>query len=187
MKTASSQETNRSLSGIKIAILATDGVEQVELTSPRQAYDDAGAKTSLISPLHTIRAWDKDRWGESFVADIPLKNADARDYDALYLPGGVMNPDSLRMNPQAVAFVKAFFEAGKPIGAICHGPWLLVEANIISGKKLTSYPSLKTDIKNAGGTWLDQEVIVDGTLITSRKPDDIPAFIKATIDAFSRH
>lgn len=176
------------LAGFKIAILATNGVEESELTEPRKAFDHVGAKTYLVSPVHgTIQAWHNNRWGSSYSVDVTLDKADVRDYNALFLPGGVMNPDTLRMNPQAVAFVKGFFEVDKPIAAICHGPWLLVEAGILGGRKITSWPSLKTDVRNAGGTWVDEEVVIDDGLITSRKPDDIPAFSKAALDQFVQY
>jgi intracellular protease, PfpI family len=165
------------LNGKRVAILATDGFEQSEMVMPRKALDEAGAKTVLVSPKpDQVKGWQHDKWGDSFPVDVPLDSADPNDYEALVLPGGVMNPDKLRMNPQAVNFVKAFFDAGKPVGAICHGPWTLVEAGIVMNKTLTSWPSLKTDIRNAGGNWVDQEVVVDNGLVTSRKPDDIPAF-----------
>lgn len=175
------------LSGLKIAILATNGVEESELTEPRKAFDDVGAKTYLVSPSYpNLRAWHTGQWGQLYNVDVALNTADSHNFNALVLPGGVMNPDSLRMDPLAVAFVKQFFKAGKPIASICHGPWLLVEADIIKGKKLTSWPSLKTDIRNAGGLWLDEEVVIDDGIITSRKPSDIPAFAKAAIQIF-RH
>jgi deglycase len=170
------------LHGKKIAILATDGFEQAELLEPRKALDQAGAKTQVVSPKHgKIRGWNHKDWGQEISVDVPLKSAKAEDYDALLLPGGVMNPDQLRMIPEAVAFVKHFTDAGKPVAAICHGPWTLIEAGAVRGKTITSWPSLKTDLKNAGATWQDKEVIRDGNLVTSRKPDDIPAFNKEMI------
>ena len=173
------------LSGKKVAILATDGFEQAELAEPRKALDAAGAKTSIVS-THSgkIKAWKDKDWGDVFAVDLTLEDAKADQFDALLLPGGVMNPDTLRMNPQAVAFVKKFAESGKPIAAICHGPWTLVEANSVRGKKLTSWPSLKTDIRNAGGTWVDSPVVTDKGLVTSRKPADIPDFNKAMLKEF---
>ena len=175
------------LNGKKIAILATDGFEQVELTEPRKALDAAGAATVVIAPKEgEIKGWRTKEWGESVKVDKTIENANPNDYDALVLPGGVMNPDHLRMNPGAVNFVRQFVSSGKPIGAICHGPWMLLEAGAVSGKTITSWPSLKTDLKNAGANWVDQEVAMDGTFITSRKPDDIPAFTRAIIDAVSR-
>jgi protease I len=176
------------LAGLRIAILATDGFEQSELIEPRQALDAAGATTEIVSPKsNEIKGWNHNNWGLKVDVDQALSQADAKDYDALVLPGGVMNPDALRMNPEAVAFVKAFFEAGKPVAAICHGPWTVVESGETAGYRLTSWPSLKTDIENAGGRWVDQEVVVDDNLITSRKPDDIPAFNREMISVFAQH
>jgi protease I len=178
------------LNGKNVAILATDGFEQVELTEPRKALDAAGAKTTLISLQGgSIRAFKHDEPGDSFKVDKTIDSVSANDYDALLLPGGVANPDKLRVNKQAVAFVRAFADAGKPIAAICHGPWTLVEAGIVRGKTLTSWPSLKTDIENAGGTWVDEEVHNHHGLITSRKPSDIPAFNRKMIEeiAEGRH
>jgi len=167
----------QSLNGVKVAILATDGFEQSELLEPRRALDDAGATTEVIS-LKTgrIKGWNHKEWGEEVAVDKTLESVDAKSYDALLLPGGVMNPDTLRMNPQAVEFVKAFFSAKKPVGAICHGPWTVIEAGAAKGRTMTSWPSLKSDIQNAGGKWVDQEAVVDGNLVTSRNPKDIPAF-----------
>jgi protease I len=170
----------------RVAILATDGFEYSELTEPRNALQDAGAKTDVISPKEgKIKGWSHTDWGNEVTVDVNLQSADSANYDALLLPGGVMNPDHLRMDPAAVRFVKAFFENSKPVAAICHGPWLLVEADVVSGRKLTSWPSLRTDIKNAGGEWSDQEVVTDHGLITSRKPADIPAFNKKIIEEFA--
>jgi protease I len=175
------------LKGKKIAILATDGFEQVELAEPRKALEEAGAATVLIAPKPgEIRGWKTKQWGDSVTVDKTLENANPNDYDALVLPGGVMNPDHLRMDPSAVNFVRQFVSGGKPIAAICHGPWMLLEAGAVSGKTITSWPSLKTDLKNAGANWVDQEVATDGAFITSRKPDDIPAFSRAIIDLVSR-
>jgi len=177
----------RELNGIRVAILATDGFEQSELTEPRRALDAAGADTAVISPkTGKIRGWSKKEWGEEVAVDQTLENADPTKFDALVLPGGVMNPDSLRMQPKAVAFVKAFFDAQKPVGAICHGPWTVVESGAAKGHKMTSWPSLKTDIQNSGGSWVDEEVVVDGNLVTSRKPDDIPAFNRELLKLFAR-
>jgi protease I len=174
------------LSNKRIAILATDGVEQVELLEPRKALEEAGAKTEVISPKDgKIKGWNMKDWGQEIPVDVNLKSADPNNYDALLLPGGVMNPDHLRMEPAAVKFVRAFFEGHKPVAAICHGPWMLVEANVVRGRKLTSWPSLQTDIRNAGGEWTDQQVITDQGLVTSRKPDDIPAFNKKIIEEFA--
>ena len=177
---------SENLSGMRVAILATSGFEQSELAEPRQALEAAGAETDVISLREgTIRGWNHKEWGDEVAVDLELNEADEQDYDALVLPGGVMNPDKLRTEPKAVAFVRAFFDAGKPIGAICHGPWMLVESNIARGHRLTSWPSLKTDIENAGGEWVDEEVIVDDALVTSRKPDDIPAFNRELLKLFA--
>jgi protease I len=176
-----------SLKGMRIAILATDGFEQSELTEPRKALDAAGADTDVISPkAGKIRGWNHKEWGQDVAVDQVLDEADPDDFDALVLPGGVMNPDSLRMQPRAVAFVKSFFDAGKPVGAICHGPWTIVESGAARGHRMTSWPSLKTDIQNAGADWVDAEVVVDDNLVTSRKPDDIPAFNREIIKLFGR-
>ena len=173
------------LNGKRIAILATDGVEQVELTEPRKALDDAGATTVVVSPKEgKIKAWHHGQWGDEISVDRALSEASADDFDALLLPGGVMNPDRLRTDKQAVQFVKAFFQVGKPVAAICHGPWLLVEADVVRNRALTSWPSLQTDIRNAGGDWVDREVVTDMGLVTSRKPDDIPAFNRKMIEEF---
>jgi protease I len=174
------------LNGKRVAILATDGVEQVELTEPRKALDDAGATTIVVSPKEgKIKAWQHDHWGDEIPVDRALSEANPADFDALMLPGGVMNPDRLRTDKQAVQFVKAFFQAGKPVAAICHGPWLLVEADVVRNRNLTSWPSLQTDIRNAGGDWVDREVVTDMGLVTSRKPDDIPAFNRKMVEEFA--
>ncbi|MFL6351291.1 MAG: type 1 glutamine amidotransferase domain-containing protein [Bryobacteraceae bacterium] len=174
------------LTGKRIAILATDGVEQIELLEPQKALQAAGAKTDVISPKDgKIKGWNHTEWGQEIAVDVNLKSADQNNYDALLLPGGVMNPDHLRMEPAAVQFVKSFFDSRKPVGAICHGPWLLVEADVIRGRKVTSWPSLRTDIRNAGGEWTDQEVVTDQGLVTSRKPADIPAFNRKIIEEFA--
>lgn len=171
------------LNGRKVAILVTDGFEQVEMTEPRRALDAAGAETTLIAPSgDTVKGWDHTDWGEEFQVDLALQDARAEEYDALLLPGGVMNPDKLRMDENAVRFARSFFEAQKPVAAICHGPWLLVEADVVRGRKLTSYPSLQTDLRNAGAQWVDQEVVVDSGLVTSRNPDDLPAFSKKLVE-----
>ena len=173
------------LNNIRVAILVDNGFEQVEMTEPRKALDEAGAQTVLISPATPqVRGWKSTEWGDTFETEVPLDEADPQDFDALLLPGGVMNPDKLRMRPQAVEFVKAFVDARKPIAAICHGPWLLVEADIVRGRTLTSWASLQTDIRNAGGTWVDREVVRDRGFVTSRKPADIPAFNEAMIEMF---
>jgi protease I len=169
----------------RVAILATDGFEYAELTEPRKALEKAGAKTEVVSPKQgKIKGWNKTDWGDSVKVDVPLESANPNNYDALLLPGGVMNPDHLRQEPAAVQFVKSFFQAGKPVGAICHGPWMLVEADVLRGRTVTSWPSLKTDIRNAGGQWTDQQVVTDHGLVTSRKPDDIPAFNQKIVEEF---
>jgi protease I len=176
-----------SLGGRKIAILATDGFEQAELTEPRKALDDAGAKTVLISPKSgSIKGWKLKDWGETLKVDQVLDDANPNDFDALVLPGGVMNPDQLRMDPAAVNFVRQFAMSGRPVAAICHGPWTLLEAGVLRDRVVTSWPSLKTDLKNAGATWIDQEVVADGQFIFSRKPDDIPAFNRAIIESLNK-
>jgi len=175
------------LKGTRVAILVDNGFEQVEMTEPRKALKDAGADTKLISPQKKkVKGWDHTKWGTAFEVDLPLDKAKPDDFDALVLPGGVMNPDHLRMNPVAFDFAKAFFDAGKPVAAICHGPWTVIEAGAARGKKSTSWPSLKTDLRNAGAEWVDEEVVVDGNLITSRKPDDIPAFNREMLHLFAR-
>ena len=174
------------LDGCRVAILVENGFEQVEMTEPRKALDNAGAKTVLISPAgNEVKGWNRTEWGDRFRVDQPLDSANPGDYDALLLPGGVMNPDKLRMNPKAVHFVRSFSDAGKPVAAICHGPWMLVEADVCRGRTVTSWPSLKTDIRNAGGTWVDREVVREEDLVTSRKPDDIPAFSSEMIRMFA--
>jgi deglycase len=176
----------QSLEGVRVAILATDGFEQSELLEPRQALDEAGARTEVVSlKSGKIKAWNHKEWGESVAVDKTVDSIDAKDYDALLLPGGVMNPDNLRMDSTAVAFVKAFFDANKPVAAICHGPWTLIEAGAVKDRTLTSWPSLKTDIQNAGGTWVDQDAAVDGNLVTSRNPKDIPAFNREIAKLFA--
>jgi protease I len=176
---------NTDLNGKKIAILVENGFELVEMTAPRQALDDAGAKTDLISPVEKkVKSWDHTKWGRSFKVNVPLAEAHADEYDALLLPGGVMNPDKLRINQQAVDFVKKFIDAGKPIAAICHGPWTLIETGAVRGRKMTSWPSIKTDLRNAGAEWVDEDVVVDDGLVTSRKPEDIPAFNHRMIEEF---
>jgi protease I len=177
---------NEQLNGKKIAILATEGVEQSELERPREALERAGAETDLVSPKSgEIHAWDEDDFGDTFEVDVELDGANADDYDALLLPGGVMNPDKLRMEAKAVEFVRAFFAAGKPVAAICHGPQVLIDADVVRGRKMTSYPSIKRDLMNAGANWVDEEVVVDHGLVTSRKPDDIPAFNAKMIEEFA--
>jgi protease I len=177
---------NENLKGKKVAILVTDGFEQVELLQPREALDKAGADTRVVSPkLLRAMGWDFTDWGDEIPVDVALDDARPDDFDALLLPGGVINPDKLRIEPKAVAFVKAFFEVGKPVAAICHGPWTIIEAGAARGRKIASWPSLKTDLRNAGAEWVDKEAVTDGNLVTARKPDDIPAFNRAMIELFS--
>ncbi len=172
-----------SIKGKKIAILATDGVEFSELTKPKEILEDHEAICDIVSlKAGTIRSWKDKDWNEEIAVDVTVPHAQAEDYDALVLPGGVINPDILRMNEGAVHFVSQFVDSGKPIGAICHGPWTLVETNILEGRLVTSWPSLKTDLLNAGAKWVDQEVVSDQGLVTSRKPQDIPAFCKKLIE-----
>lgn len=172
----------------KVLILATDGFEQSELTDPKQALEDAGIETTVASPSETakpgeIKGWDQTDWGKSVKVDVTLDSVNADDFDALLLPGGQINPDKLRLEEKAIALVKQFAQSGKPVAAICHGPWLLVEADVVKDKTVTSWPSIRTDLRNAGANVVDQEVAIDGNFITSRKPDDIPAFSKALIAA----
>jgi protease I len=177
---------NRNPQGKRIAILVTDGFEQVELLDPRMALDEAGATTLVVSPKEDkVKGWNHTEWGKEVPVDVPLNEAKAEDFHALLLPGGVMNPDRLRMIPQAVEFVRHFTDSGKPVAAICHGPWTLIEAGAVSGRTMTSWPSLKTDLKNAGAQWVDKEVVADGKLVTSRKPYDIPAFTREMIRLFA--
>jgi protease I len=165
------------LDGKRVAMLVAQGFEQVELTAPRDALRDAGATVEIVSPEEgKVKGWAKTDWGDEFPVDVPLSRADPSAYDALVLPGGVMNPDHLRENEEAVRFARSFFEEGKPVAAICHGPWLLVEADVVRDREVTSYPSLRTDLRNAGARWVDREVVVDNGLVTSRNPDDLPAF-----------
>ena len=174
------------LHGKRIAILATNGVEQVELTEPRKALEEAGAKTDLVSPAQgKLQTWQHMEKGDQFPVDVALETADPDNYDGLMLPGGVANPDQLRMLPHAVEFVRSFFDRDKPVAAICHAPWMLVEADVVRGRTVTSWPSLKTDLRNAGAKWVDREVVEDNHLVTSRKPDDIPAFNRKVLDLFS--
>jgi protease I len=178
---------NENLRGLKVAILVEDGFEQVEMVDTRKALDEAGAETHIVSPRKKeVRSWVFKDWGAAFPVDTHLDEARPDDYDALLLPGGVINPDKLRMQPKAVEFVKAFFDAGKPVASICHGPWMVIEAGAARGRRIASWPSLKTDVRNAGGEWVDEEVVVDGALVTSRKPDDIPAFNREMISQFGK-
>jgi protease I len=162
------------LSGLRVAILIADGFEQVEMTEPRKALQDAGADTRIVSPAKDeVQGWNHFDKADKFKVDVALDSADANDFDALLLPGGVANPDQLRVIPAAVEFARSFFEAGKPVAVICHGPWTLVEAAVVKGRAITSWPSVKTDLVNAGAKWTDQEVVVDRGLVSSRKPEDI--------------
>ena len=173
----------RNLTGRRIAILATDGFEQSELADPQRALEDAGAKTEIVSlRAGTIRGWKNGNWADAFTVDKTVGQANPDDYDALVLPGGVMNPDKLRTDEDAVAFVRKFFDARKPVGAICHGPWTLIDAGVVQGRQMTSWPSLRQDLVNAGARWTDEEVVVDRGLVTSRKPADIPAFNRRVIE-----
>ena len=173
------------LSGKKIAILVADGFEQIEMTDPRAALDNEGADTRIVSvksgQIQGMHHADK---GEKFDVDLTLDDTDPADFDALLIPGGLMNPDTLRSTPKALEFARHFFEEGKPVAAICHGPWVLIDAGVVRGRTLTSWPAIKTDVRNAGGNWVDQEVVVDNGLVTSRKPDDIPAFNRKMIEEF---
>ena len=176
----------RELEGKRVAILMTKGFEQEELFRPKQALEDAGATVDIISPIpEKVRGWDHTDWGDEVAVDVPLDQAHVESYDALMLPGGVMNPDKLRMEQKAVDFVRAFFDEGNPVAAICHAPWMLVEAGVLKNRTLTSYWSLQTDVRNAGGEWVDREVVVDGNLVTSRNPDDIPAFNRHMVLLFA--
>ena len=173
------------LKGKRVAALATNGFEQAELLQPRQALIDAGAAVDVVSPESgSIRGWNHKEWGQEVKVDRTLDQARPDEYDALLLPGGVMNPDRLRMDSRAVQFVKRFFDDGKPIAVICHGPWTLVEADVVRGVTMTSWPSLRTDLTNAGAKWVDQESVTDGNIVSSRKPDDIPAFNRKMIEEF---
>jgi protease I len=177
---------NKDLSNLKVAILVAEGFEQVELTKPKEALENAGATTKIVSPAEgRVEGWNHFDKGDKFPVDVPLKEANAADFDALLLPGGVANPDQLRMNEKAVNFVKEFFGAGKPVAVICHGPWTLIDAGVVKGRKITSWPSIKQDLINAGAEWVDEECVVDQGLVTSRKPDDIPAFNEKMIEEFA--
>jgi protease I len=174
------------LQGKTVAVLATDGFEQSELLEPRRALEEAGARTVLVSlEKGRIRGWKHKDWGDSVEVDEAVESANPEEFDALLLPGGVMNPDALRKDDRAVAFVRSFVEHGKPIAAICHGPWTLIETGAVDGRRMTSWPSLKTDLTNAGAEWVDEEVVVDRGWVTSRKPDDLPAFNAKMVEEFA--
>ena len=176
----------QNLQNKRVAILVADGFEQVELTEPKAALEQAGATTQIVAPKGgKVKGWQHTDWGDELPVDVQLGDARPDDYDALLLPGGVMNPDKLRTNKEAVQFVRSFFESGKPVAAICHGPWTLIEAGVVHGRTLTSWPSLQTDLKNAGAIWVDRDVVTDNGLVTSRKPDDIPAFNRKMIEEFA--
>ena len=175
------------LQGKKVAFLLTDGVEQIEYLEPRKAVEAAGAEAHLISlKPGTIQGFNHLDKGDTFQVDVTAAEADPNRYDGLVLPGGVANPDALRTDPDAVRFVGAFFQAGKPVAAICHAPWTLIEADVVRGRTVTSWPSLRTDLRNAGATWVDEQVVVDGDLVTSRKPDDLPAFNAKVVETLAR-
>lgn len=174
------------LEGKRVAVIIANGFEESEMVYPRQALQAAGATVDIISPENgKVKGWKHAQWGDKFTVDVPLDDATPDNYDALLLPGGVMNPDKLRTLPKAVKFVKTMYEQDKPIAAICHGPWLLINAEAIHARKMTSWPSIKMDLINAGANWVDEESVRDGKLVTSRKPDDIPAFNKAMISLFA--
>jgi deglycase len=173
------------LNGMKVAILVAEGFEQVEMTEPKRALEEAGAQTAIVSPSQgQVQGWNHFDKADTFRVDVPLDEANGEEFDALLLPGGVANPDQLRMKPKAVQFVKSFVQAGKPIAVICHGPWTLIEADAVRGRRITSWPSLKTDLKNAGADWVDQEVVVDQGLVSSRRPSDLPAFNRKMMEEF---
>ena len=178
--------TNDKLNGKKVAILVADGFEQVEFTEPRRALLDAGATVRVVSPADgKVKGWDHTDWGESFDVDVSLDDADAGDYDALLLPGGVLNPDKLRREEKAISFARGFFDAAKPVAAICHGPQLLITAELVSGRTMTGFESIQVDLQNAGATVRDEQAVVDGNLVTSRNPDDIPAFNEQMVALFA--
>ena len=177
---------NKNLMGLNVAILVAEGFEQQELTEPRMALDEAGATTKIVSPeASEVWGWNHYDKGDLFKVDVQLADAKADDFDALLLPGGVANPDQLRTKPQAIQFIRDFFTAGKPVAVICHGPWTLIETGVVTGRKITSWPSIKTDLLNAGALWVDEEVVVDNRLVSSRKPEDIPAFNEKMLEEFA--
>ncbi|MGE0009415.1 MAG: type 1 glutamine amidotransferase domain-containing protein [Candidatus Babeliales bacterium] len=178
----------QNLKEYKVAILVAPGFEESEMTKPRQVLDDAGAKTMLISPeSKSVYSWSTNDWSKSYTVDLQLDMANPGDYDALLLPGGVINPDKLRLNKNAIDFIARFGEMDKPIAAICHGPWTLIDAGLVNGKTLTSWPSIRIDLENAGAKWVDKEVVIDGKLVTSRKPEDIPFFNEAMLKVFTQN
>lgn len=174
------------LSNKRVAVLVADGFEQVEMTKPKEALEQAGARASIVSPAEKkIQGMKHMEKGDTFKVDVPLADADANEFDALLIPGGLYNPDALRSTPKALDFVRAFFAAGKPVAVICHGPQVLITADVVRGRTLTSWPAIQADVRNAGGNWVDKEVVVDHGLVSSRKPDDIPAFNKKMIEEFA--
>ncbi len=174
------------LEGKRIAVLVANGFEQVELTEPVKALEEAGARPEIVSPEEgKVRGWEFTDWGDDFDVDVALEEADPDRYDGLLLPGGVLNPDRLRANSEAQRFVRAFFTAGKPVAAICHGPWTLIDAEVVRGRRMTSYHTLRRDLENAGAEWVDEDVVVDQGLVTSRNPDDIPAFNRKMVEEFA--
>ena len=173
------------LSGRKIAILTEKGFDEVELTSPKQALEEAGATVHIVSPEKTVKAMKEKEWSIELPVDVNVSEASEEDYDGLLIPGGVLNPDLMRINEDCVRFARSFFESGKPVAAICHGPQLLIEADVVRGKTMTSYPSVKTDLKNAGANWVDKEVVVDNGLVTSRSPKDLDAFNRKIVEEFA--
>lgn len=176
----------RDLTGKRVAIVVADGFEQVEMTSPREALEEAGAETYLVSTEESrVKGWRHTDWGDTFAVDVPIDEAASDDFHALLLPGGVMSPDKLRREERVLEFVRAFFEEGKPVAAICHGPWTLIDAGVVEGRRMTSYPSIRKDLENAGAEWTDLEVVVDDGLVTSRKPEDLPAFNAKMIEEIS--
>jgi len=177
----------RTLDGLRVAILVENGFEQSELLKPREFLEAAGAHTQIVSPqAEQVRGWNHGDWGDALPVDVPLERAHTADFDALLLPGGVINPDRLRMNEAAVTFAKSFVIERKPVAAICHGPWMLIEIGAARGRRIAAWPSLETDLRNAGAEWVDEPVVVDGDLVTSRKPEDIPAFNRAIGEVFAR-
>jgi protease I len=174
------------LSGKRVAIVVANGFEQIEMTDPRAALEEAGAEADLVSIEDgEVKGWEHTEWGDTFEVEVSIDAADPEDYDALLLPGGVMSPDRLRRDERVLEFVRAFFAAGKPVASICHGPWTLIDAGVVEGRRVTSYPSIRTDLENAGAEWVDEEVVVDQGLVTSRKPADLPAFDAKMIEEFA--